>query len=1033
MNVKGFSSDDKITDLRVAAQNESLLALSTRLSDAMNKFPSEESEELLLSIMNDAPDNELGKVLKFQCQRGIAKYKIKCEQYEEAIPYLIESLKNDEKRTDIWAQLAFCAQKTQNLNLFRAANSRITEIRPQINIEMNESPMPSLLLKNDEPKFIGYNLAEPCWRLFLRTVEDAIKTNPNDIPEFVIPSQIKLKKRNNPKLLKPKHIKHQSVPKISKQQMIKSLCGYSLNDFFGEFVAREVNDSTWLFSEPMILFAATVVNKIAKLPFTSDICPKDISKCLINISLNPIIFNELTPATKLFLAELTLIYCEDKCSIFLKDVNPPNLHSQNALLRIAFATLEHSIGLNLPYDIIEVQLKACRLNLDKELCLAHTGTIINQQLLDEKEKQIQILKMIETRKLLDNVENLFAESQLLSFLTLSNIISLFTIFDEKTQDSIFSLFLKLLPDLILKNRKEIDNLSKIFVLINKEMDEESTQQLQQIFKTLSDIGANPELIFHSALALAIASKNTKETATQLSKIHKQLGKLCVCHLHNGRFLECLLDVLIPRYDEFENELTSAFTCYFSDMPLCNVNHHSQLQFKCSPYVQPYIDHAYRLDTKGSTSLFGPYLGIWKHWKSGCNCVKSIDGWRMYKIIKKKENLLYKMELPNNFTPQIVLEDLLRNDHEHLGESQSALAKVLLRSYLSTTEPSMEKLDEAIKLLESDNSNLPQLQLMKAISYALKNIDPIKTVHLLMNLPKFEKPKKEARRLYWIMRLSLQINQPQDAVNFANEALELVQALPTDFAIPLLCYSSEITGNKKILENCISNYCKTRIVSPCPLIILAKQSEPKKAFELISKLVRTQSVNINMFFHFDYKPPFLMERHDDITNIRHDVLQIFIDSSCASGNFTELFGLFNPSRKLDHKASKVLTRNRTIYGIDRLDIYERYVRELSKICKDKSNLKKAIIERALDALIRGTQIECTDGLLDALEELLSVMWKNETGNEPTEETTVQDLINMINGVDDDDEIDEEEDEEEDGNFVESDEEIDDDNELETDDF
>ncbi|KAH0785801.1 hypothetical protein GPJ56_010201 [Histomonas meleagridis] len=1038
MNVKGFNADGNVTELRVASQNENMVSLSTRFSNAMSTFPQPETEEALLEILSELPpDNDFSNIVRFQCQREIAKCKIHNGKYDEAIPFLIESLKTDESRTDIWAQLAMCAQKTQNLNLFRAANSRIYQIRPQIQIEIEDPPLPSLCIPDEQPHFIGFNLAEPCWRLFLRVIEDSIKTNPYDVPEFVIPGQLQLKKPLPVELFHPPHIRLQSVPRITKQQIVKTLGGCSLVDFFSNFIVQEISACTWLFSLPLIILASQITNEIAKLPFTNEICPKDISNSLINIGLNPQIFNELTPATKLFLAELSFVYREDKCKIFLCDVNPANLHSQNALLRIAFATLEQSIRNNLPYQTLEIQLLACRKHLDKDLCIAHAGVIINNQLLSEKEKQVKILKQISTNTQMDKDEaiQLFEEPQLLSFLSLQNLVSLFLNFDLDTKKIVFSQFLKLLPDLIPKSKNEIEHLSRIFKIINEPMDDECIQQLSQIFKSLSDYGAPPEIIFDSALALAIASINNPDAPSQLSKIHKHLGKLGVCHLRNGKFLEVLLDVLIPRADEYESELTSAFTCYFSDMPLCNINHHSHLQFRCSRFIQPYIEHAYRLENKTNISLFVPYLGIWKHWKSGCGCIKSIDGWRMYKVIKKKESLLSKTVLPNNFTPQTVLEDLLRNDHEHHGESQIALARVLLHSYLSNTstnnnDASINKLNEAIQLLDNENSNLPQLQMLRAISHALKNDDPYEVIQMLLRIPPFDKPKREARRLYWLIRLMVETNQIEDGSQIANESLKLIPTLQTDFAVPLLCYTALMTHDTKLLSNAISTYCKSRVVSPLPYIFLAKESPPKEAFLLIKKIVRPNCLNINNFFHFEYKPPFLMERIDDYKQIRHDILDIFINSACASGNFKELMRLFHPSGLLNQRPSKVLSQNQSIYGINRQDIYEKYVRELSKVCGVKGDVKKEYIERAIDALARGTKMNCTDSLIDALEELLSIMWKRQTGKEPTEETTVQQLINLINGIDDD-ENEEEDDEEEDGTFVDESSDDDDDEASEAD--
>jgi hypothetical protein len=189
-----------------------------------------------------------------------------------------------------------------------------------------------------------------------------------------------------------------------------------------------------------------------------------------------------------------------------------------------------------------------------------------------------------------------------------------------------------------------------------------------------------------------------------------------------------------------------------------------------------------------------------------------------------------------------------------------------------------------------------------------------------------------------------------------------------------------------------------------------------------ELVRTNTTAIINVFHFDFKPPFLMARPDDAAKVKHDVLSLFIDSACVSGNFMKIFSLFNPSDKLDGKASRSLRTVRTFYGIDRLDIFERYVKELNKIVMkkmEKGRRDNQLMQRAMDSLERGTLTEMTPGLKSALEELFVMVWKAVVGKDPEPESNVQDLKRFM--------ANEEEDEEEDDEFVNEDSSVDEDDE------
>lgn len=1018
MNVRGFNSEGEMTELQVAAQNESLVSLSSRFTQAMSNFPSFETENALISIMSDIQDTEHAKVVKFQCEREIAKCKILREQYAEAIPYLIQSLKTDEDRADIWVQLAICAQNTNNANLFRAANSRIRKLRPQMELKVDVPQLPDLIVPDEQPKFSGYQLQLPCWTTYLRLLNEVVCKSPYNILEIVFQQGQITQTANQYKLYRPPNIRHQQFNTISKQ-VVKILGGKTLIEFFREMVVQQVDPMTWIFSEPVISLCATTLNKIALFPFTNNV-PREIAKLLIDIALQ-YVFNDIHPTTKLFLVELAAEVDPSKCSLFLRDIESANLHSQNALLRLSFATLQESIRKNLDYSIIESQLSACKKNLDKELCIAHAGIVINKQLLDEKEEQIRILKMISTHSTSDDdAISLFENTAILNFLSLTNIIKLFVQFGNDSMNRVFPQFLQILPGLISKNENEIDCLSQIFNKITEPFEKDTINDLYNTFKSLTEIGADKNLIFSCALAIARSSVNYEDRAKLLVRIHKALGnsKFNVCYNNNGRFLEYLIDSLLPRCDEFESDLTSAFTCYFSDVPISNNSHHSTLKFRCSKYIQPFIDHVYKLDAKEKIQqfyLFAPYLAIWKHWKGTCNCVKSIDGWRMYHIIKKKEKDLSKAELPDKYTPQAVLEDLLRNDPENRTESRVALGKVLIKSFTAAAEPDKKKLNEAIQLLSCGDSS-PQLLLINAIAHALLGDDPQETIQVLANLPVFEKPKKEARKLYWIIRLLIEIGQRENAKEPAKAAFDLKSKLTPDFALYLQCIAADAFQEKEIYEKVISTYCKTshgkdRIICPYPFIGLARLLPPKDAYKTLSKLVRPKSVNITNFFHFDFKPPFLMAKPDDITLVRHDILELFVDSATESGNYKELFGLFHPSMKIDRKTSKVLKNNRNIYGIDRLDIFAKYIKELTKELISKGDkIKNDLLERALDALCRGGQVELTDNLNEAMTGLFNFMWKRQTGNDPPQDASVNELINLITGKD------EEEDEEEDDDFI-----------------
>ena len=1024
MNVKGIDADGEVSELHVAAQNESMVNITTRFSEAMRKFPSLETENQLIQICQEIEDSPYAKHIRFQCEREIAKSKIERGVYHEAIEYLVKSLKTDSQRTDIWVQLALCAQQTDNVNLFLAANSRLMALRPQLQVDVPPPGLPSLVIPNEKPKFVGYSLQSACWRLFMNALQRGLEDNPYDIPEimFTAPPIQFGTLHTEWDLDMPLVRMNYQINNSGKQGIVVKLGGYTLPEFFATLVAKERENGngtwTWTFSEPMILLAGTVVNKIAQFPFVEK-CRKDVAMIMIDIA-GQYLKDDLTPNARLFLTELASVYKPDMCKHLMMDVSSAHVHSQHALVRISFALLEESIRNNLDYRVLERQMSACKANLSEPLELRHAGVKIDKEMLEKKNKQVQILKMIQTKGATDpETEQLFDDPEQLQFLSLKNVIELFLKFGDEAAKSIFPSFIRGLPDLIRRAPNETDKLLRVFERVTDPMSDDFIQNLHSILKALMEVSAGPELVFGAAIAIARASAEHPERAKKLANIHKILGKLGVCHLKNGLFLEYLLDALIPSADEFESEITAAFSCYFSDVPLSSNSHHSQLQFRCSRFVQPFYEHVVRIDDRGAPqSLFGPYLAIWKHWKSGCGCIHGIDGWRMYKSIKKRQNLLYKTELPEGYTPQGVLEDLLRNDPGHGTESRIALAKVLIRSYVTSSEPEPRCLQEAIALLSEDCTSEPRLKLNAAIAKALQNNQPLETVDTFTNLAPFSQPKLECRRLYWTIRTMLETHQAERARPYAQEALQFFKAqtaLPTEFALPLVSIAAEVLQDRHILKQRIDSFPKGKIPSPYPHLILARLSPPDQAFKLVSDLVRANYANIVNFFHFDFRPPFLMARPDDNNQVRHDVLQMFIDSAAASGNYMKLLGLFNPSNKLDQKASKVMTKNRYIYGIDRYDIFEKYTRELTKIAEEKmqkKGLDGPMTERVMDAIIRGQALETTEGLKQALDELFVIAWKDITGKDPTPEATVNELVRIH--LDNEDDYDD--DEEEDGEFV-----------------
>jgi hypothetical protein len=409
MNVRGFGPDGDVTAFQIASQNEGMAALSTRFREAVKNSPSLGTEECLDGTLQGLAASDYATVLRFQCQHEIAKSKIERGDSKNAISHLVQLLRTDEFRADIWVQLAICAQRTDNANLFLIAVARVNSIRPQLHFHPPPPSLPPLVIADAPTRFVGYSVVTQCWRLFLQALEKALKDNPFAVPVFQFaepplqfhPPDVEWDIEEH------RPVRFQSIPKISKQRAATKLGDHSLCDFFRSVVAREFHTGTWTFSEPVLMVAATLVNKIASEFRFVEKCPRDISSVLIDIAVK-YLMTSLTPTARLFMAELASAFRPERCGCFLKDVIPPAIHHQHALLRIAIVTLEESIRNNLHYTVLERQLRACRVNLTGKLFISHTEVVINDSLLERKEHQIEILKMIATRSLtVDGAENLF--------------------------------------------------------------------------------------------------------------------------------------------------------------------------------------------------------------------------------------------------------------------------------------------------------------------------------------------------------------------------------------------------------------------------------------------------------------------------------------------------------------------------------------------------------------------------------------------------------------------------------------------------
>ena len=124
----------------------------------------------------------------------------------------------------------------------------------------------------------------------------------------------------------------------------------------------------------------------------------------------------------------------------------------------------------------------------------------------------------------------------------------------------------------------------------------------------------------------------------MTKVHGQLDDSC--NLLYGKFLEILISAIINSHGN-ELYLMKALSCYFSNFTSPSFNHNSKL----------FYEHLQKLDDSkkiSNNNLFTSYLGILIHYvnerdnKSSYTCLHHIDGWRIYRVVKRKENNITKV-------------------------------------------------------------------------------------------------------------------------------------------------------------------------------------------------------------------------------------------------------------------------------------------------------------------------------------------------------------------------------------------------------
>jgi hypothetical protein len=251
MNVRGFDAEGEITELQVTGQNETISRLSMHFSDAISRTPSVETEESLGQIIRDLPDSEAMKAVRFDCQHQIVKSKIARHDYQSAIPLIIDLLKIDEMRVDIWVDLGICAHNIKNGLLLALVERRLEEIRPQFQSRLPAPQDASLQVAPMVVHFIGYSLVRPCWRLFFNILHSAIQSHPDSIPVFDFPDP-SLSLDSPPReydIERPGPLRFQSVPIMPQYRTLAKLGDQTLLQFFSNLICREFTKGRWTFSD----------------------------------------------------------------------------------------------------------------------------------------------------------------------------------------------------------------------------------------------------------------------------------------------------------------------------------------------------------------------------------------------------------------------------------------------------------------------------------------------------------------------------------------------------------------------------------------------------------------------------------------------------------------------------------------------------------------------------------------------------------------------------------------------------------------
>ncbi|EAY03151.1 hypothetical protein TVAG_345250 [Trichomonas vaginalis G3] len=1077
MNVRGINDEGDEAELQISEQSESFLAISKKFQQAVTLSPSEETEALLASIITDITkksSSEYEKMLIFQCNREISRSKIQRGKFQEAISYLMESLKFDQSRTNLWADLAKCAQKTQNDQLYRAAIAKVQKLRPQLKYNLANPTVPDLIPCISSPQFISFQLNVTCWRYYLEALKMGHITEPNAILILQFKDEVNYVQKE-PKYAFPENIK-QSYFQEPQGKNVFAIGRFTILDFIARLGADPISSNTWVFNCSVSSVLALTLNKLAELRYNEPV-PGDAAVEMIDLALE-YVFDLLTPNAKLFYAELAAEYQIGSAPRFISGIIEPFFHLPNAFLRICYIKLEIAISQNRHYYELERLMKAFTKHMKEPVNLGHISLRMDNKLVNEKNEQIYILQAIDdpsTTKTVEMACRYFSPHQLLTFLSLKNVVKLFLQFDDEMVKGVLINFLRMLPAHIRKSSGDVQILDPLFHRFTYAMNDECVQQLWKIFITLNEVQCPKPTLFNCAIAYAYASVLYRNRTKHLSKMHNLLGS--ACHRENGRFLELLIDALINDPNHNEIDLTKAFGCYFSNVAISTYYHDSKLLLRCSPLMQPFYEHLKNLEDKGNTNpnnFFNPYLLLWMHYikerdenKTDC-CLKNIDGWRVYKVVKRNENKILKtIKLPKHMTTSSLLEDMLRNDPSNSPESRLALQKIIIKGYMiqkqqeahsriianippeeMSINDDTSKLEEVLRQISQEENPTHYQKLIHAIVSSFVYHDKMPALNELFEIEAFvDQPKKEAKRIYWILRLMEENGMIRDdrMMQLLQYSLQFVNTyastnkIPAESSILLLVQISKISGDIGILRKAIEVFCQSKITLPHPYVELAKRVEPLEAFKLLQKMIRNRVLNINNYVHFEYKVPFLMCHPHDIEDIKREIVNLFIDNAAKSGNYASFFILVHPSGRTDRKLSKVFRESRYAFGVDRAYIFVRYFTALIKDYESTSEHKKDQNERSLDALMKSEHIlnlKLSDGnyivpvgLRNEIKELqtgfLKTMWKSILNQEIPDGATINDFFRQVYQTQDS----VEKEEEDDGEFVDdNDEEEDDDDEA-----